>query len=99
MKFFKRFGYFILTNILVMVTIGIVWSLVSHFLGVAGVNQYLPLLMAFCLVLGFNSLVFELSLDSQLFQRPKTKSPKPVVNRIRPTRRSQDVYRHRGRQT
>lgn len=63
MKFFKRFGYFILTNILVMVTIGIVWSLVSHFLGVAGVNQYLPLLMAFCLVWGMGGAFISLMMS------------------------------------
>jgi heat shock protein HtpX len=52
MSFLKRIGLFVLTNLLVMVTIGIVWSLVSHFLGLAGLNSKLPFLMAFCLVWG-----------------------------------------------
>lgn len=52
MAFLKRIGLFILTNLLVVVTIGIVWSLVSHFLGLAGLNSYIPFLMAFCLVWG-----------------------------------------------
>lgn len=52
MAFFKRIGLFILTNVLVMVTIGIVWSLVSRFLGLAGLNSYIPFMMAFCAVWG-----------------------------------------------
>jgi heat shock protein HtpX len=52
MSFLKRIGLFVLTNIMVMVTIGIVWSLVSHFLGLAGLNSYIPFLMVFCLVWG-----------------------------------------------
>lgn len=63
MQFFKRFGYFILTNVLVMVTIGIVWSLVSHFLGLAGYNQYIPTLMAFCLVWGMGGAFISLLLS------------------------------------
>lgn len=60
MQFFKRFGYFILTNLMVMVTIGIAWSLISHFLGLAGINQYLPTLMAFCLVWGMGGAFISL---------------------------------------
>jgi heat shock protein HtpX len=52
MPFLKRIGLFVLTNVLVMVTIGIVWSLASKFLGFAGLNSYLPTMMAFCLVWG-----------------------------------------------
>lgn len=52
MAFLKRIGLFVLTNVLVMVTIGIVWSLASKFLGIAGLNTYLPTMIAFCLVWG-----------------------------------------------
>lgn len=52
MAMFKRVGLFILTNLMVMVTIGVVWSIASHFLGLAGLNSHIPLLMAFCLVWG-----------------------------------------------
>ncbi|UOF02611.1 protease HtpX [Bdellovibrio reynosensis] len=52
MAWFKRIGLFVLTNVLVMVTIGIVWSLVSSFLGLAGLNSYIPFLIAFCAVWG-----------------------------------------------
>lgn len=60
MAFLKRIGLFILTNVLVMVTIGIVWSLVSRFLGLAGLNSYIPFLMAFCLVWGMGGAFISL---------------------------------------
>lgn len=60
MAFLKRIGLFVLTNVLVMVTIGIVWSLVSHFLGLAGLNSYIPFLMAFCLVWGMGGAFISL---------------------------------------
>ncbi|WP_374029032.1 protease HtpX [Bdellovibrio bacteriovorus] len=60
MAFLKRIGLFVLTNILVMVTIGIVWSLVSRFLGLAGLNSYIPFLMAFCLVWGMGGAFISL---------------------------------------
>ncbi len=60
MAFLKRIGLFVLTNILVMVTIGIVWSIVSHFLGLAGLNSYIPFLMAFCLVWGMGGAFISL---------------------------------------
>jgi len=63
MQFFKRFGYFILTNLLVMVTIGIAWSLISSALGFAGVDQYLPMLMAFCLVWGMGGAFISLRMS------------------------------------
>ena len=52
MAILKRIGLFVLTNVLVVVTIGIVWSLVSQMLGLAGLNGYIPFLMFFCLVWG-----------------------------------------------
>ncbi|MGZ3775252.1 MAG: protease HtpX [Pseudobdellovibrionaceae bacterium] len=60
MAFFKRIGLFILTNLLVVVTIGIVWSLVSRFLGFAGLNSYIPFMMAFCLVWGMGGAIISL---------------------------------------
>ncbi|MEK2644822.1 protease HtpX [Bdellovibrio sp. BCCA] len=60
MAFLKRIGLFILTNILVITTIGIVWSLVSRFLGLAGLNSYIPFLMAFCLVWGMGGAFISL---------------------------------------
>lgn len=63
MQFFKRFGYFILTNLLVVVTIGIAWSLISHFLGLAGINQYMPVLLLFCLVWGMGGAFISLMIS------------------------------------
>lgn len=60
MAFMKRIGLFVLTNILVMVTIGIVWSIVSSFLGLAGLNSYIPFLMIFCLVWGMGGAFISL---------------------------------------
>ncbi len=60
MAMLKRIGLFMLTNLFVMVTIGIVWSLVSHFLGLAGLNSYIPFLMAFCLVWGMGGAFISL---------------------------------------
>ncbi|HEX7675666.1 MAG TPA: protease HtpX [Bdellovibrio sp.] len=60
MAFFKRIGLFVLTNVLVVVTIGIVWSIVSRFLGLAGLNSYIPFLMAFCLVWGMGGAFISL---------------------------------------
>lgn len=69
MAMFKRIGYFILTNILVMVTIGIAWSIISNLLGLAGLNQYLPTLMAFCLVWGMGGAFVSLALSKFMAKR------------------------------
>ncbi|MFV3410201.1 protease HtpX [Bdellovibrio bacteriovorus] len=60
MAFLKRIGLFVLTNVLVIVTIGIVWSIVSRFLGMAGLNSYIPFLMAFCAVWGMGGAFISL---------------------------------------
>lgn len=51
MAFLKRISLFILTNLLVMVTIGIVWSLVSAFF-LPQLNSQIGTLMVFCAVMG-----------------------------------------------
>lgn len=63
MAWFKRIGLFVLTNIMVIVTVGIVWSLLSHFLGLAGLNSYIPFLMVFCLVWGMGGAFVSLLLS------------------------------------
>ncbi len=52
MSFFKRIGFFLLTNILVISTISIIWSLVSSFLGAQGLNSYLPTLAIYSAIWG-----------------------------------------------
>lgn len=49
---FKRIGLFILTNILVMVTISIVWSLISSALGINAIDNYMTYLLLISLVMG-----------------------------------------------
>lgn len=63
MAMFKRIGLFLLTNILVLVTVGIVWSLISHFFKLDGLNNYIPFLMVFCLVWGMGGAFVSLLLS------------------------------------
>ena len=63
MQFFKRIGLFVLTNILVMVTIGIVWSLISSFFGLGQMNGGVIALMAFCLVMGMTGAFISLAMS------------------------------------
>ena len=63
MAFLKRIGLFVLTNILIMVTISIVWSLISHFFGLTALNNYIPYLMTFCLVWGMGGAFISLFLS------------------------------------
>jgi heat shock protein HtpX len=51
MTFLKRISLFILTNVLVLVTVGIVFSLVTNFLGISPSN-YMAYLIISCLVWG-----------------------------------------------
>ncbi len=60
MAIFKRIGLFLLTNLLVMVMIGIVWSIISHFLNLSGLNSYIPFLMVFCAVWGMGGAFISL---------------------------------------
>lgn len=63
MAFLKRIGLFILTNVLVMVTIGIVWSLVSSFFGLDQMNSYIPYMMVFCAVWGMGGSFISLMMS------------------------------------
>lgn len=88
MAFLKRIGLFILTNVLVMVTIGIVWSLVSRFLGLAGLNSYIPFMMAFCLVWGMGGAFVSLFMSkwmAKMFhgvQIIETNNPNPELRAL-----------------
>lgn len=63
MQFVKRIGYFVLTNILVMVTVGIAWTILSNVLGFGAFTPYVPGLMVFCLVWGMGSALVSLLLS------------------------------------
>jgi heat shock protein HtpX len=63
MQFIKRISLFILTNILIMVTIGIIWSLISTFFGLGQMNSGVISLMVLCLVMGMTGSFISLLLS------------------------------------
>lgn len=63
MAFFKRIGFFLLTNLLVIATISIVWSIVSAYLGARGINSYLPMLMIYSAIWGMTGAFISLFLS------------------------------------
>lgn len=69
MIWLKRMGLFLVTNILVMVTVGIVWSLISTFLQMQGINSYIPLLMALSLVMGMGGAFVSLLISRWMAKR------------------------------
>lgn len=83
MVWIKRIGLFLVTNILVMVTVGIVWSLISTFLQMQGINGYIPLLMALSLVMGMGGAFVSLLISRWMAKHlygvqvidPKTADP------------------------
>ena len=52
MKTFKRIGLFLLTNIMVVATIGIAWSLISSFFNLGAINSNLTSLLIYCSLFG-----------------------------------------------
>lgn len=79
MIMFKRVGLFILTNILVMVTIGIVWSLISSYFGLDAVNNNMIYLMLFCGVWGMGGAFISLLMSkwmAKTFHSVKIIDPK-----------------------
>lgn len=82
MAMFKRFGFFILTNLLVMVTIGIVWSLISAFFLPSATNQ-VTVLMIFSLLFGMTGAFISLLMSRWMAKKmygvqvidPKSRDP------------------------
>lgn len=62
MAFLKRFGFFFLTNILVMITIGIVWGLVSTFFA-PYLTNHLVSLMVLSGILGMTGAFISLAMS------------------------------------
>ena len=58
MQIFKRITLFLLTNLLVMVTIGIAWSLISSFFGLEAIRQSMMSLFVLCSLFGFCGAFF-----------------------------------------
>lgn len=63
MQIFKRITLFLLTNLLVMVTIGIAWSLISSFFGLEAIRQSMMSLLVFCSLFGFGGALISLLLS------------------------------------
>lgn len=100
MAMLKRVGLFILTNLMVMVTIGIVWSLVSHFLGLAGLNSYIPFLIVFCSVWGMGGAFISLFMSKWMakqFHGVKVIQPNHQDPQLRAlVQKVHDFSRHAG---
>jgi heat shock protein HtpX len=62
MAFFKRISLFILTNILVMATIGVVWGFVSTYF-LQGLNDHLISLMVLSLIIGMSGAFISLMIS------------------------------------
>ncbi|MFP5520327.1 MAG: protease HtpX [Bdellovibrionia bacterium] len=86
MVWFKRVGLFILTNILVLVTVGIVWSLISNALGLTGLNNNMVFLVAFCAVWGMGGAFVSLLMSkwmAKMFHGVKIIEPTHADPRLR----------------
>lgn len=69
MSMFKRIGLFMLTNILVLVTIGISFSLITSFFGLTAANSYLPYTLLFCAMMGFGGAFISLFISKWMAKR------------------------------
>lgn len=63
MKFFKRIGYFIITNILVVLTVSLIFAFVSSFFGINLSGGGYAGLFIFCLIWGFVGAFISLQLS------------------------------------
>lgn len=92
MQMFKRIGFFLLTNLLVMVTIGIAWTLISQFFGLQGIHTNMASLLVFCALFGMGGAFINLFLSKFLVKsmmgvqiiKPETADPglQSLVNRV-----------------
>jgi heat shock protein HtpX len=92
MTWLKRISLFLITNILVMITLSIAWSLLSGFLGIRGGNHYLPYLMLWSLVWGMGGAFISLLMSKMMAKwmmglkiiDPKTLNPqeRDVLNMV-----------------
>lgn len=69
MKWFKRISFFVLTNILVMVTISIAFNLITAFFGISWTSQYYPTLMLFCAMWGMGGAFISLWISKWMAKR------------------------------
>jgi heat shock protein HtpX len=85
MTWFKRIGLFLVTNLLVMITLSIAWSLISSFFGIPG-TQHLGGLMAWCLVWGMGGAFISLLMSkfmAKMFMGVKVIDPQTSDPQLR----------------
>lgn len=92
MQIFKRVVLFLLTNLLVVMTIGIAWTLISSFFGLEGINSSMASLLLFCSLFGFGGALISLLMSKVMAKwmagvkiiDPNTNDPtlRHLVNRI-----------------
>jgi Zn-dependent protease with chaperone function len=88
MAMFKRIGLFILTNILIMVTVGIAWTIISNVFGLNKLNNYIPFMMVFCAVWGMGGAFVSLLMSkwmAKMFhgvQIIEPNNPNPQLRRV-----------------
>lgn len=92
MQIFKRITLFLLTNILVVVTIGVAWSFISAFFGLEAISQSMASLLVFCSLFGFGGALISLLLSKTMAKwsagvktiDPHTNDPtlRSLVNRV-----------------
>ncbi len=62
----KRIGLFLLTNLLVIVTVGVAWSLLSNVLGLDKVNNHMLSLLIWCALFGFAGAIISLLMSKTM---------------------------------
>ncbi|NUM59808.1 MAG: protease HtpX [Bdellovibrionaceae bacterium] len=92
MQFIKRIGLFILTNALIMLTVGIAWTVLSRVFGFERVGNQMGPLLIWCALLGFSGSLISLLLSKVMAKwmmglriiDPSTSDPtlSHLVNRV-----------------
>lgn len=66
MQMIKRLGLFLLTNLLVIVTVGVAWSVLSSVLGLDKVNNHMLSLLIWCALFGFAGAIISLLMSKTM---------------------------------
>ncbi|MBO9666030.1 MAG: protease HtpX [Bdellovibrio sp.] len=88
MAFLKRIGLFVLTNLLILVTVGVVWGIISSVFGLTKVNNYIPYMMVFCAVFGMGGAFVSLLMSKWMaktfhgVQVIDTNNPNPQLRQL-----------------
>jgi heat shock protein HtpX len=69
MKWLRRISLFILTNVLVLVTIGVSFTLITNFFGLTYANAYFTTTLLFCALMGFGGAFISLFISKWMAKR------------------------------